>query len=135
MEKEEVAKNSIGIQENSLMLFAQALDCELFYSKKGVTFKSFGMCMGGYPYISLHSMVLLHNSIQNATSVDGKCVVAHVGQKVFGIPTYFANRAIASKVVESVDLSVDKEARDFKTTKQWVKFVNGSEWLCKDLWG
>lgn len=135
MENKEMAKDSKDIQLLSLSLFAQSLEYDTYNISDRGSFATDLPAMREYPRISLHSMVLLHNFLQNCVSLDGEYVVAHVGQKVFKIPVYLANRAIASKLVEAVDISVDKKVGKFKTGKQWVKFVNGSRPIAEHLLG
>jgi len=133
MENKEVAKDSLRVQLASLAGFAEGLGYRPEDTKKGVMFVDIHSIHKEYKQIGLHSMVLLHNFIQDSIREDGETLWVHVGGKWFSFPLYFANRAIASKVVEAVDLRIDKDDKYWVTNKEWVKYVNSSQRVFEKL--
>ena len=129
------AKNSLRIQLASLSGFAEGLGYRAVDTKNSVVFLDIHDMHKEYKQIGLHSMVLLHNFIQDSIREDGETLWVYVGGKWFSFPLYFANRAIAGKVVADVDLYIDKETKYWTTNKQWVRFVNHTQPLFEDYLG
>lgn len=124
MSEDVIAKNSGRIQTVSLIAFSEALGYKAVHSGKGITFVDYMGVHKEYRCISLHKMVLLHNFIQYSANDDCEFLRVYVAGSWFKFPVYFAYRAIASKVVESVDVRATKKG--WVTDKVWVKWVNGS---------
>lgn len=138
----EEPKDSLSLQAVSLLEFAEALGYKEFVtSKQSCVFLAQNIGLDKHLVISLHGMIHLHNSaedqLNNWSLMDGSEVIIEVGGKVYTLPTYYARKAVAAKLVETVELFRVEEdgVVKFATPKKWVKFDNNSYWFAKKLLG
>lgn len=129
------AKDSLHVQLASLAGFIEGLGYRPVDTKKSVVFVDICGMHKEHKQIGLHSMVLLHNHIQYSRLEKDGFLRVWVAGKWFKFPLYFVSRAIAGKVVEAVDLRIDKDTGHWVTNKEWVKFVNHSQPLFEDFLG
>ena len=134
------AKDSVVLQTISLLQFAEALGYRDEVSPNGrtVVFQAVKRGLEKHNTISVSSMILLHNGLKSdRVNNAGTEQLLEVGGRVFTLPTYYVRRARGAKMVDKVDLRLTREGGNFLFTseKDWVKFVNNSYPVAKQLLG
>jgi len=132
------AKDSKALQTISLLEFAGALGYVEHITKYGVVFEAQRSTLKKHLRISWHSMVLLHNGLKSERVNNvGNEQTLEVGGKVFTLPTYYVRKARGAKLVDKVDLRPinGEQGWDIVTSKEWVRFVNNSYPVTKQILG
>lgn len=128
--EEQVVHDTLDIQISSLNNFMESLGYSGLAMKDKVVFTTNIIENKHHAVISFNSAIRLHNSMfSRKVSIDEKTGDVIIGG--FKFKSFLYNKARASQFVAEVGLHIVNENDSFviKTSKDFVYFVNGSEFM------